>query len=71
MFNTVYDGISGGADRSFLCGADGGADVSADRKLRGDAGSGIQTHLADGLIVRELEDMPSNFRCEEELDACL
>lgn len=26
---------------------------------------------ADGLIVREIEDMPSNFRCKEELDALL
>ena len=39
---------------------------------RGDAGSGVcSSGQTGGLIVREMEDMPSNFRCEGKLDDLL
>ena len=45
VFNTSMTGYLEVLTDPFLCGADGGADVSADRKLRGDAGSGVCSYL--------------------------
>ena len=61
VFNTSMTGVSGGADRSFLCRTGRGNDISIDRQLRYTSDMESKKAWPDGYIVRELSRIPSNF----------
>ena len=63
-FQYFDDGVSGGADRSFLCRAGRGNDIPIDWQLRHYTRHGVRNAWPDGYIVRELSRIPSNFRSE-------